>query len=70
MTWWALLYSFSILARYEPDEWVPALDLNSSKIAVHIADALDEALTAIPVLVIEALLGGPLRPLPPRPTIG
>jgi hypothetical protein len=55
MTWWALLFAFSILARYEPAIWVDALNLNESPIAVHVADALDEALEAVPQLVLEAL---------------
>ena len=29
MTWWLLLYSFSILARYEPRRWVKLLDLDT-----------------------------------------
>jgi YaaC-like Protein len=68
MTWWALLYGLSILARYEPDEWVPALDVDSSEIAVHIASALDEALAVIPALVLDALVGFPL-PLVFRPVL-
>lgn len=59
MTWWALLYAFSIFARYEPAAWVAALDLDESPIAVHLADALDEALAVVPQLVLEALLGTP-----------
>jgi hypothetical protein len=56
MTWWLLLYSFSILARYEPRRWVKLLDRDSSKgIAVLVRYALEEALTAVPQLVLEAL---------------
>jgi hypothetical protein len=67
MTWWALLYALSIFARYEPAAWVAALDLNESPVAVHLADALDEALTVVPHLVLEALLATPhfsWRPVP------
>ena len=66
MTWWLLLYSFSILARYEPRRWAQLLDLDSSKAAVLIEYALEEALTVIPHLVLEALDGEPFllaRPL-------
>jgi hypothetical protein len=56
MTWWALLYALSMFARYEPASWVAALELDKSPIAVHLADALDEALTAVPHLVFNALL--------------
>jgi hypothetical protein len=59
MTWWLLLYSFSILARYEPRRWVKLLDLDGSKVAVLLRYALEEALTAVPQLVLEALDGEP-----------
>jgi hypothetical protein len=60
MTWWLLLYSFSILARYEPRRWAQLLDLDSSGAAVLIEYALEEALTVIPHLVLEALDGEPV----------
>ncbi len=60
MTWWLLLYSFSILARYEPRRWVKLLDRDTSKgVAVLVRYALEEALTAVPQLVLEALDGKP-----------
>jgi hypothetical protein len=31
MTWWLLLYSFSILARYEPRRWMKLLDLGTQQ---------------------------------------
>lgn len=46
-----------MLARYEPRLWLAALDLNTSPVAVHIRDALDEALEAVPRLVAQALVG-------------
>jgi hypothetical protein len=55
MTWWLLLYSFSILARYEPRRWVNLLDRDSSKVASLLRYGLEEALTAVPQLVLEAL---------------
>ncbi|WP_164331367.1 hypothetical protein OHB25_04800 [Streptomyces mirabilis] len=30
MSWWLLLYSFSMLARYEPRKWTDALDIDKS----------------------------------------
>jgi hypothetical protein len=59
MAWWALLYSLSMLARYHPESWVNALDLNRSPLAVPLADCLDQAVTAVPHLVLEALLNKP-----------
>jgi hypothetical protein len=57
MTWWLLLYSFSMLARYEPRRWTKLLDLDASKVAVLLRYALEEALGAMPQLVLEALDG-------------
>jgi hypothetical protein len=57
MTWWLLLYSFSILARYEPRRWAKLLDLDTSKVAVLLQCALEGALTVVPHLVLEALDG-------------
>ena len=65
MTWWLLLYSFSILARYQPRRWVKLLDFDETETAVCLQYALAQALTAVPHLVIEALDGKPY--LLPRP---
>jgi hypothetical protein len=67
MTWWALLYALSIFARYEPASWVAALDVNESPIAVHLADALDIALDAVPHLVLDVLRGQTYLAWRPRP---
>ena len=63
MSWWLLLYNFSILARYEPRRWAKLLDLDTSKVAAVLQYALEQALTAVSHLVLEALDGEP-RPLP------
>jgi hypothetical protein len=55
MTWWLLLYSFSMLARYHPREWTKLLELDKTKTAVLLQYALAEALTVVPQLVLEAL---------------
>jgi hypothetical protein len=55
MTWWLLLYSFSILARYEPRNWAKILDVDKTRTAVQVQYALTEALTVVPQLVIGAL---------------
>ena len=57
MTWWLLLYSFSMLARYQPRKWVDLLDYDKSPHATHLQFAMDSALTAIPHLVLGALDG-------------
>lgn len=66
MAWWALLFGVSILARYHPGEWVRALDPDKSKLAAPIGEALDEALTAVPHLLLEALYAEPIRLVPRR----
>jgi hypothetical protein len=66
--WWALLFGFSILARYEPTAWGAALDPDSSPLTVRIEDALEEALTAVPHLLLEGLIADQV--LLPRPTPG
>jgi hypothetical protein len=61
MMWWALLFGLSMLARYHPDAWVKALDVNRSELAVPLEDSLDMAQSAVPHLVLEALLRKPVR---------
>lgn len=55
MTWWLLLYSCSILARYQPRKWTALLDLNKSPSAVPLQYALEEAISVVPHLVLDAL---------------
>ena len=55
MTWWLLLYSFSMLSRYQPRIWSNLLNVDKSKYAVALQFALESALMAIPQLVLEAL---------------
>jgi hypothetical protein len=57
MTWWALLYGFSILARYHPALWSESLRVDASQLAIPIEDLLEEASEHLPGLVHEALLG-------------
>jgi hypothetical protein len=67
MTWWAILFALSTLARYQPTAWTRALDQNSSPVAALLERSLDLALSAVPHLVFESvgLSGkGPLL-LPP-----
>ena len=54
--WYALLYGLSVLARYHPSDWMVALSVDSSPVAVALEDALDQALTAVPHLIYDALV--------------
>jgi hypothetical protein len=66
MTWWALLYALSMVARYEPDTWVGLLDVDSSALAVPLEGVLEDALEVVPHLVLDALRATPLllQPVP------
>jgi hypothetical protein len=59
VAWWALLFGLSIVARYEPGTWVETLAIDSSDLAADLESLLEEALLAIPQLVLEALEGKP-----------
>lgn len=53
--WWLILHALSILARYAPGTWVRLLSLTENPSAPQIELLLDEALTAVPQLVAEAI---------------
>ncbi|WP_405659417.1 YaaC family protein [Streptomyces sp. NBC_00079] len=55
MSWWLLLYSISILARYQPRKWSEALDVDKSGSAAALEYASDIVLDVIPHLVLEGL---------------
>jgi hypothetical protein len=57
LTLWTLLFCLSELARYYPDTWVGALDLDRSTGAVTIEHGLDITLERAPTLIREALSG-------------
>ena len=60
MTWWALLYALSHFARYRPTKWVAAIDVNKCDAAPTIERIMDRAMTALPHLVLEALVPAPV----------
>jgi hypothetical protein len=57
MMWWLLLFGLSIFARYHPELWAQALDVDHSEHAVPLEGLLDRALEVVPTLLYEALLG-------------
>jgi hypothetical protein len=63
MTWWAILFLLSTLARYEPAGWSTFLDNDRSVIATELQGALDLALDRLPLLLVDALRGN--APSPP-----
>ncbi|WP_394346715.1 YaaC family protein [Streptomyces dangxiongensis] len=60
LTWWAVLYVLSMLARYEPAAWATTVNVDASKQAVPIEYLLDEALDAVPTLALEIMSECPL----------
>jgi hypothetical protein len=58
--WWAVLYTMSMLARYQPAAWARAIDVDGSAWAVPLEHLLDEALGALPDVIFQALEQAPL----------
>ncbi|SCF48739.1 YaaC-like Protein [Micromonospora matsumotoense] len=55
MTWWAVLYTLSMLARYQPAEWATYINVDRSSHAVPIEHLLAEALSAVPGLIASTI---------------
>ncbi|GIG02106.1 YaaC family protein [Catellatospora citrea] len=55
MTWWAVLYTLSMLARYQPAEWATYINVDRSPHAVPIEQILQEALSAVPKLIASTI---------------
>lgn len=57
MTWWALLYALSMLARYEPAGWFKALAYDNSPWAAPLGELLRVGIAVVPDMVLGALYG-------------
>lgn len=55
--WWATLFGLSILARYEPEIWGNAININTSQEAAAVENLLNVALESLPELVLRVLNG-------------
>lgn len=55
MAWWAVLFTLSMLARYQPGEWAAHVDVDASPHAVPVERLLARAIGIIPELVAEAI---------------
>lgn len=55
MSWWAVLFTLSMLARYQPAEWARHIDVDSSPQAVAIEELLTAAIGIVPRLVAQAI---------------
>jgi len=57
MTWWAVLFALSHLARYAPAVWTAAISPDSSDLTVPIEDGLRAAKRSLPRLVYHGITG-------------
>jgi hypothetical protein len=55
MTWWALTFGLSMLARYEPAGWSAMIDLDRGPLSSHLVRLMDAAVDVVPELVLRAL---------------
>lgn len=55
MAWWMVLFSLSMLTRYQPDVWTQMIDVNRSPQATAIEYVLETAVSAVPDLIDEAI---------------
>lgn len=55
LTWWAALWSCSMLARYEPLRWAKLLDVDKNSDATAFENLLDSALDLVPKYVLELM---------------
>ena len=55
--WWAVLFGLSVLARYEPETWGRAIDVNGSREAVALEYILEAALDSVPELLYRVFTG-------------
>jgi hypothetical protein len=56
MTWRALLFGLSMLARYEPAGWAAALNYDRSGLAAPLERLLELGTERVPEVVLGALL--------------
>jgi hypothetical protein len=56
LAWWAILYTLSMLARYEPVTWGRMVDINRSVEAAAIEHVLDMSLKRLPRLVYDVIM--------------
>lgn len=55
MTWWAVLFALSTIARYAPSEWSSSLSILDNPISSRVEFLLDTALDAVPEMIWRAL---------------
>lgn len=56
ISWWAILFTLSMLARYEPSAWSSCISVGRSADAVPIEVLLEDALDALPETIYDAIV--------------
>ncbi|WP_405633746.1 YaaC family protein (plasmid) [Streptomyces sp. NBC_00016] len=56
MAWWAVLYTLSMLARYEPATWGRLISVDNSQHAVPVEQVLERAISHLPVLIADTII--------------
>jgi hypothetical protein len=68
IAWWAVLFTLSMLARYEPQRWADIIRVSTSPWAVPLEHVLNTALDALPEVIFATLSAPPITqhdyPLP------
>ncbi|MFE0778754.1 YaaC family protein [Streptomyces sp. NPDC058861] len=55
MAWWAVLYTLSMLARYQPATWIKLISVDDSQHALPIERLLERAIKHLPLLIADAI---------------
>jgi hypothetical protein len=55
LAWWQVLFALSMLARYQPNEWLTLIDINRHKDAVPIESILTFSQVAVPELALRVI---------------
>lgn len=55
MLWWTVLYALSMLARYQPKEWMSLMSVDKSDSAVAIEYILERATGFLPELIARII---------------
>lgn len=56
LLWWAILFTLSMLARYQPDAWAKYVNVSKNSAAVPVEDLLNRALNVLPETIHRAIL--------------
>jgi hypothetical protein len=55
MAWWAVLYTLSMLTRYQPAQWAAHIDIDASRHAILVEKLLVLAMEHLPVLIADTI---------------